>query len=265
MSINVNNLSFSYGENHVLEDVSFAALYGDFVSVIGPNGAGKTTLFKCLLGLLNAESGTIQIDGKDISKFSMRELSKHIAYIPQSHNPVFNYSVLDMVLMGTTAQIGMGASPGKKQVEVAMDALCNLGIDNLKDRGYRFISGGERQLVLIARAIAQQAKIMIMDEPTASLDFGNSINVMKTIRKLADSGYLIIQSTHDPNQAYLYSTQIMAMSKGKIVAYGKQNEIMDSKILSEIFRTDVEMISLKNDSLRIFVPAKEKEREEIKE
>ena len=188
MSVVIENLYFSYGRDPVLRDVSFHADYGEFWSVLGPNGAGKSTLFRCILGLLRPTSGNILIDDAPISSLSARQLARKIAYIPQSHNPVFNFPVLDMVLMGTTARLGGFESPKQKEIREAEDALKQLGIFYLRDRGYGNISGGERQLVLIARAIAQKAKILIMDEPSASLDFGNRLHLMQTVRALARDG-----------------------------------------------------------------------------
>ena len=181
MSLCVNNLSFSYGPRQVLRNVSFQAQRGEVLSVLGPNGAGKSTLFRCMLGLLTPTSGGTQIDGRDVAHMGASQLSRAIAYIPQSHNPVFNFSVLDMVLMGTTAQLGRFSAPGATQRAQAEEALAQLGIAHLRDRGYCRISGGERQLVLIARAMAQQARILVMDEPSASLDFGNRLRVMETV------------------------------------------------------------------------------------
>lgn len=258
MSITVDKLSFSYGEREILHSVSFSAEYGEFLSVLGPNGAGKSTLFRCMLGLLAPSSGGTEIDGRSISEMSAQELSRSIAYIPQSHNPVFNYSVLDMVLMGTTAQLGRFSSPGAKQERLALSALERLNIAHLSDRGYRAISGGERQLVLVARAIAQQAKILIMDEPSANLDFGNKIRVMRTVRDLTSDGYAVIQATHDPDQSYQYSDKILALYNGGILAWGTPQETVSGGMISTLYGTDVEVCSLRDDSIRVCIPAVDK-------
>ncbi|MBP3413425.1 MAG: ABC transporter ATP-binding protein [Oscillospiraceae bacterium] len=254
MSIAVENLSFSYGGGQVLDGLSFSADYGEFLSVLGPNGVGKSTLFRCILGLLTPKTGQILIDGLPISALSPKELAKKIAYIPQSHAPVFHYSVFDMVLMGTTAQTTVFSSPGKDQHRLAEAALDRLGIGALGDRSYRTLSGGERQLVLIARAVAQQAKILLMDEPSASLDFGNRLRVMNTVRSLGSEGYCVIQSTHDPEQAYLYSDKILALHKGKVLAHGSPAEIFDARLISRLYGVEVEICSLKNDTLRVCIP-----------
>lgn len=257
MSIQVEDLSFSYEDHKVLDGVSFSAEYGEFLSVLGPNGVGKSTLFRCMLGLLTPTAGGTSIDGKRISAMSAQELSKKIAYIPQSHNPVFNYSVLDMVLMGTTAQLGRFSSPGARQRELALDALERLSILHLKDRGYRAISGGERQLVLVARAIAQQARVLIMDEPSANLDFGNRIRVMQTVKGLTSDGYAVIQATHDPDQAYQYSDRILALLNGRILAWGTPRETVSSSLISALYGVEVEVCSLREDGIRVCIPAGE--------
>ena len=254
MSIEANKLCFSYGDHRVLQDISFRAEYGEFLSVLGPNGVGKSTLFRCMLGLLTPSSGTTLVDGTDITQMSPRQLSQKIAYIPQSHNPVFNYSVLDMVLMGTSSQLGRIAVPGPAQHKLAQEALERLGIAELRDRGYGNLSGGERQLVLIARAIAQQAKILMMDEPSASLDFGNRLRVMQTVKGLTRDGYTVIQSTHDPDQAYLYSDKILALYDGQVLAWGAPQDTIQNELISTLYGVDVEVCSLRGDAVRVCVP-----------
>ncbi len=255
MSLEIRDLHFSYGEREVLKGLNFSAEYGELLSVLGPNGVGKSTLFRCILSLLKPDSGQCLIDGKSTAGFSAKELAAHIAYIPQSHYPTFNYSVMDMVLMGTTAQVNAMSVPGKRQVSLAKEALERLGIGELANRGYTNISGGERQLVLIARAIAQQAKILIMDEPSANLDYGNRTRVMRTVKNLAAEGYAIIQSTHDPDQAFLYSHKVLAIHDGKVLAWGKPEDTINSSLISTLYGVDVEVCSLKEDKVRVCVPA----------
>ena len=183
------------------------------------------------------------------------ELSHRVAYIPQSHTPIFNFSVFDMVLMGTTAQLPRFSSPGKQQIQLAEAAMERMGIAHLRDRGCGNISGGERQLALIARAIAQQAKILVMDEPSASLDYGNKLRVMETVKSLTRDDYTVIQSTHDPDQAYLYSDQILALFDGKILACGSPKETISSELISTLYGVDVEVCSMHRDDVRVCIPA----------
>ena len=247
MSLKVENLDFSYKDNHVLKDISFEAEEGEFLSILGPNGVGKSTLFRCILKLLEPQGGQIFINGKSMQPMTPDETAKQIAYIPQFHSPVFNYSVLDMVLMGTTSQIGTFAVPKEKQIKTAEAALEMLNIMFLRDRGYQSISGGERQMTLIARAIAQQAKILVMDEPSASLDFGNRIRLMNTVRGLTKAGYTVIQSTHDPEQAYRYSDKVLAIKDGRVAAFGKPEDVITSDVISALYGLDVEIIKVKEN------------------
>ena len=218
MSIEVRDLRFGYGSGEVLRGVSFTAPTGQLTSVLGPNGVGKSTLFRCLLGLLKGYGGSITIDGEDTRRLSARRLAKKVAYIPQSHYPSFNYSVFNMVLMGTTSQVSLLSSPGEKQRQAAEEALERVGVGHLRDKGYTNISGGERQLVLIARALVQDAKVLILDEPTANLDYGNQIRVMEQLRALNAQGYTVVQSTHNPEQAFLFS-QTFHCSERLIITY----------------------------------------------
>ncbi len=254
MSLQVKNLCFGYDSRPVLKNLSFEAEYGQLLSVLGPNGVGKSTLFRCILGLLKPQGGDCLIDGKSSLGLSAKELSQLIAYIPQSHYPTFNFSVFDMVLMGTTAQISAASVPGKRQIALAEQAMERLGVAHLKDRGYTNISGGERQLVLIARAMVQQAKILIMDEPSANLDYGNRTRVMQTVKTLTREGYAIIQSTHDPDQAFLYSDKVLAVYDGQVLACGSPKEVINSALISKLYGVDVEISSLHDDRVRVCVP-----------
>ena len=239
MRLEVKDLSFSYGDNKVLDNVSFSSSGGEAIAVLGPNGVGKSTFFKCILGFLPIRKGKIEIEGKDVSIMKGKELSKYIAYIPQSSSPVFNHTVLDSVAMGMNNQIGLFSVPGEKEREKAAAALDRLGILKLKDRGCLNISGGERQLMLIARAMVQDARIIVMDEPTSSLDYGNSYRVMETIMSLSKDGYTILFSTHDPDAAMRYSDRVIAFYKGEIIRDGKPSTVLNTDVLSTLYSINV--------------------------
>ena len=239
MRLEVKDLSFSYGDNKVLNNVSFSSSGGEAIAVLGPNGVGKSTFFKCILGFLPIGKGKIEIEGKDVSIMKGKELSKYIAYIPQSSSPVFNHTVLDSVAMGMNNQIGLFSAPGEKEREKAAAALDRLGILKLKDRGCLNISGGERQLMLIARAMVQDARIIVMDEPTSSLDYGNSYRVMETIMSLSKDGYTILFSTHDPDAAMRYSDRVIAFYKGEIIRDGKPSTVLNTDVLSTLYSINV--------------------------
>jgi iron complex transport system ATP-binding protein len=255
MSIQIKDLSFSYGQHKVLDGVSFSAEAGSLLAVLGPNGVGKSTLFHCMLGLLTNYKGTITINGEDAKKIGIQEMARQVAYIPQSHSPVFNFSVFEIVLMGTTSQVSAVCNPGHAQSKLANSALERLGIGHLKERGYTKISGGERQLVLIARALAQNAKILVMDEPTSSLDYGNQIRILTHIRDLTAEGYTIIQSTHNPDQTFMFANQVLALSKGRIIKQGKPVDVISEEMIRTLYGVEVEVQSLRGDRARVCLPS----------
>lgn len=254
MSVEVLHLGFSYGKHAVLNDVSVRAETGELLAVLGPNGVGKSTLFQCILGLLPIERGQITIGGENLKSLGVSELAKRVAYIPQSHAPAFNFSVFDIVLMGTSAQISAVGMPGKRQVDLAEQSIERLGITHLRERGYQQISGGERQLTLIARALAQNAKILVMDEPTSNLDYGNQIRILSQIRKLAGEGYTVIYSTHNPDQSFLFADKVLALLDGRVVKHGAPYEIITSQLISDLYNVDVEVKSLYGDKARVCMP-----------
>ena len=184
----VKNISFDYDGEEIFSNISFSIEKGDVLCILGPNGTGKTTLIKCLNGLHEINSGEILINGKNIKKLSFKEISKHIGYIPQSHVPSFPFKVLDVVVMGRAPYLNLTDSPKKEDIEIALNSLKTLGIEYLRDKEYTNLSGGERQLVFLARVLCQQPDILILDEPTSHLDFGNQIKLLEIIDNLAKSG-----------------------------------------------------------------------------
>lgn len=250
--IEVKNLAFSYGDHEVLKDISIHADYGEMLCVLGANGAGKSTLFKCMLGLLKGYSGQIVIDGDVSDKLSDKERACRVAYIPQATRPAFSYSVLEMVMMGTTVRLSALGNPGRKERAEARAMLEKLGIAHLESRGYSNLSGGEQQLVLIARALVQGAKILVMDEPTSALDYGNQLRVQQQLRGLVAEGYSIIQSTHNPEQTYMFADRIACIKDGCVIREGKPADVMDEELIQELYGIEVNMISTKDDRVRFF-------------
>ena len=254
MSIEVKNLCFSYGSRPILRDISFTLEKGEFLSILGPNGTGKSTLFKCILGLLSGYTGQVLIDGRDTRTFSVREAARHMAYIPQTSRPVFNFSVADIVLMGVTGSLSPFRTPGKAEQARCQWALEKLGIAHLAGRCYHRLSGGEQQLVLIARALVQNAPILMLDEPTANLDFGNQLLVLEHTRALTDEGYTIIQTTHNPEHSYLFSDRILALQNGSILMEGTPAEVITAPTMQALYRVNTEVLSLYQDQLRVCFP-----------
>lgn len=239
--LEVKELSFAYKHHRVLEKVSFTAAKGEILCLLGKNGAGKTTLFRCVLGMLRGYCGTVLVDGDDLHTLSIRETAKRIAYIPQAHDAAYNYSVAEMVLMGTTVLTDSYRTPGKKEAKVVAEALETAGIAHLAERGYAKLSGGERQLVIIARALAQQSRILIMDEPTANLDYGNQIKVMQQAKALAGKGYTILLSTHNPEHALCFADKALVLDEQSILGWGEPKAVLTAEILQQIYGVTAEI------------------------
>jgi iron complex transport system ATP-binding protein len=220
---------------------------------------GKSTLFHCILGLQARYQGSIRINDREANTLSAKELAHEIAFIPQMQKSTFHFSVLDMVLMGTTAQLSLLQQPGETQLKQARAALARFGIGHLAERDFEQLSGGESQLTLIARAIAQGAKILLLDEPTASLDYGNSLRVMEEIRRLAKEGFTILFSTHDPNQALSYATQVLALYEGNVAAFGPTNLVLQPALLEQLYQISVRFETIGEEQHRICIPLPRKD------
>lgn len=256
MSVEVRDLCFSYGDRRILSNISFTAKDGEFLSILGSNGVGKSTLFRCILGLLPGYSGEVLINGKDTRRLSVREMAKLAAYIPQQCSPAFNYSVEDVVLMGTTASLGALREPRAAELERVSWALEKLGISSLRKRCFHRLSGGERQLSVIARALVQDARVLMLDEPTASLDFGNQMLVLTQVRALAREGYTVIQTTHNPEHSYMFSDRVLSLKDGEVLAQGSPAEVLSPETVSRLYGIDVEISSLFDDRVRVCTPKK---------
>jgi iron complex transport system ATP-binding protein len=241
MNIDVCNLGFHYGQREVLKNISFSAHEGELISILGPNGAGKSTLFKCILGLLKGFTGSVSLGGENVKNMPARRLAQLVAYIPQSHHPAFNYSVLDIVLMGTAHQTHAFSPPGKKETAVAFEALEQVGMAEMAQRCFLKLSGGEQQLVMIARALAQQTTVLMMDEPTSNLDFGNQIRVMQNIRRLVDHGYTVLMSCHNPQHSLHFSDRILMLCDHEIIAQGLPREVINESLLKRVYGVDVKI------------------------
>lgn len=244
MILRVKDLYFSHQKGQpILNGLSFSIKKGDVLCLLGPNGTGKTTLIRCLLGMNRVESGDVYIDNVNTKNMNVKEVSKKVAYVPQTTMVSFPYTVNDMVIMGRNPHIGYLSAPGKKDQEIVAQTLKDLDITHLQKRVFSELSGGEKQMVMVARALVQQAEIMIMDEPTASLDYGNESKILRTIKQISDTGISIILITHSPNHAFLSGNKVAIMKSGKIQAYGKPNEVITSPCLSELYETPIGVTS----------------------
>ena len=242
--LKAEGLSFAYDkEKHVLEDVSFDIGNGEIFSILGPNGSGKTTLLKCLNGLLEPSSGSIRLKDIEVTELSSVEIARHMAYVPQVHRPVFSYTVLDVVLMGRNPYIGDFSVPSGEDIEIAGNKLEILGISYLKDRYYTDLSGGEIQLVLIARALAQEPEVLLLDEPISHLDFRNQIHVMKVVRKLSEKeGITVVMSMHDPNYSMIFSDRVMYLKSGKLLGIDEPRHGISKKCLEKLYNVQIDLV-----------------------
>ena len=241
MKLAAENLDFGYRGRRVGSDVSLAVEAGQVLCLLGPNGSGKTTLFKTLLGLLPAQGGRVLVDGADLTALRRGDVARLVSYVPQAHAAFFPFTVREVVLMGRTAHLGPFASPGRRDQEAAAAAIGRVGLAGLADAIYTRTSGGERQLTLIARALAQDARVIVMDEPTANLDFGNQVRVMEHIRALAQSGIGVLLSTHDPDQAFLCAHRVAMLHAGRLVRLGTPENAINADSLREIYGVEVRL------------------------
>lgn len=257
MKLEIKNAVCGYGSKNIVNGISMNVSSGEILCLLGPNGVGKTTFFKTILGFLKLKGGQILIDGKNIYDCSRKQLAKVIGYVPQSHTPPFPFKVFDVILMGRTAHLSMFSSPSREDRNIAEKALEDLKISYLKDKIYTEISGGERQMVLIARALAQNPQILIMDEPTSNLDFGNQIRVLEQINKLSERGLAIIMTSHYPNHAFLCSTKVAFMQKNNVFTVGSVDEVVTENNLKEAYGINVKIINTinsKGDKIKACVP-----------
>lgn len=244
--VRVRNVEFGYNGVKVLRNVSLRIDTGHVVSLLGPNGSGKTTLLKVLLGLYRPERGEVSLEGRPMREMTPRELARKIAYVPQTHNMSFAYSVMDVVLMGRAPYMSFFSRYSREDKEIALHALERLSITNLKDRVYTELSGGERQLVLIGRALTQGADTLVMDEPLNGLDYGNQIRLLECIAGLAQEGYTFIKTTHFPDHALWVSSRVVLLRRGEIVADGPTDSVVNEMSISDLYKRDIAILDVGN-------------------
>jgi iron complex transport system ATP-binding protein len=235
----VDGLDFGYPGRVVGRGVSLAIEAGEVVCLLGPNGGGKTTLFKTVLGLLAPLAGSVSVDGEATAGWSHARRARAFGYVPQAAAGLFPYTVREMVLMGRTARVGLFATPSARDRDAADAAIAALGIEPLADRAYTEVSGGERQLALVARALAQEPSVLVMDEPTASLDFGNQVRVLARVQALARRGIAVVLSTHDPDQAFLCADRVAVLHRGGLACAGPPANVLTPARLRDVYGVDV--------------------------
>ena len=254
MNIEGRGLTIGYPDRTVGRGLDVALSTGEVLALLGPNGGGKTTLLKTLLGLLKPKAGEVRLGDKPLDNYSIRERARVVAYVPQVHISTFAFTVETVVLMGRTAHGSLFTRPSGQDRAVAHAALERFGIAALASRPYTMISGGERQLVLLARALAQEPQFIVLDEPTASLDFGNQGKVMREIRALAKSGHGVLFTTHDPNHALRAADRAYLLREGTRIADGPVATVLNWEQLEALYRATVERLTDRASGAVAFLP-----------
>lgn len=242
MLLEVKNVSFAYeGASELFHEISFAVEPGEVLCILGPNGVGKTTLLNCLGNLITPTAGEIHLDGKDMKTMKAREVAMRIGFVPQLIIPTFAYEVISYVVTGCAPRIGTFEKPKKEQYEIARDAILQMKLPHLTHKFYTEISGGERQQVSIARALAQHPKVLLMDEPTAHLDYGNQIKVLKIIKQLSEQGFATVLTTHNPDHALLLGGKVAAITPRGDFVFGDSKEIIRDAFLSDLYGIELQI------------------------
>lgn len=261
--IEATGLSFCFPGRHrsrayAVEEVSFTAGAGQLIFLLGPNGSGKSTLFRLLLGHLRPTRGTVAVAGMATAGLPARELARRIAYVPQSEPAAFDFTARDVALMGRTPHLArFGQRPTRKDVDAAEAALDWLGITALSDVGIRSMSGGERQLVFLARALCQESRIVILDEPTSALDFANQTRVLGRLERLAREGYLLIVSSHNPQHALTHADRVLLLKRGRLVGDSSPADLTEAA-LSDLYETPLLLREAKDaPGFRLCMPDRE--------
>jgi iron complex transport system ATP-binding protein len=254
MILSATDIRHAYRGAVVLQGASLQLRPGEVVALLGANGAGKSTLLRILLGLLKPGGGEVRLAGRPLADYPRRELARQLAYVPQVHSTPFPYTVRQVVTMGRLPNTGLFAAPGAADFAAVERVMVRLNIDRLAERPYTEISGGERQLALIARALAQGSRLLVMDEPASGLDYGNQITLLELLRSLAAEGYGILKTTHHPDHALAGSDRVAILQNGRIVAQGQPAEVMTASLLSDLYGVAITPTRLP-DGRMVILPA----------
>lgn len=246
------HLSYRIGARSVLAGIDLQIRSGDCITLLGANGAGKSTLLRILLGLLKPHGGTVRLNGEALASLPRRHVARHIAYVPQSHVPSFPYRVRDVVSQGRLPSTGLGRAPNAEDHGAVDQALAELGIEHLAQRLYTELSGGERQLALIARALVQQARLIILDEPVAGLDYGHQQRLLEQLQRLAQSGLSILGSSHHPEHALAWANRAWVLEHGRLIADGTPHAVIDAALIHRLYQRQVRQVDVPPH--RFFVP-----------
>lgn len=248
-ALDIRGLSFAYGGQKVLDDISLSVKTGEICGLLGPNGCGKSTLFRCCMGFLHPQVGQIRVQGVNIAHLKPSALAAHVAYVPQEHKQAFPFTVRDMVLMGRTPRMSGWFRLRKEDERIADEAMRRIGISHLAERPCSQLSGGQRQLVLIARAMAQQTPLILLDEPTSALDFSNQLSVWNVLREVAAQGVAVLVCCHDPNHILWFCDKAVVIHGGRVCAEGPSTHVVTEEVLQRIYGPQCVRISTDKTSM----------------
>ncbi|MDO9536809.1 MAG: ABC transporter ATP-binding protein [Thermoplasmata archaeon] len=242
MKLEINGIDFHYDSVKALEEITFEVNEGEVLGIIGPNGSGKSTLLRCINRVLEPKIGSVLIDGENISGLDRREIARNIGVVPQSSTIHFPFTVFDIVLMGRTPHLGRLDRETSKDLEIAKNAMTITNTLHLTDRPIDEVSGGERQRVIIARALAQEPKILLLDEPTLHLDINHQLEIIELIKRLARKNRLIaVLVSHDLNLANRYSDRLILLRSGRIFSIGKPEDVVTKENIREVYNIEVDI------------------------
>jgi iron complex transport system ATP-binding protein len=247
VQIEARHIAFSYSQdmaNEIFRDISFAVHTGDVFCMLGPNGTGKSTLLKCLCRVLHIRQGRIILDGRNLSDYKLPEIARKIAYVPQGLTSAFPFQVRQIVIMGRAPHLSVLASPARKDMKIAYASLETVGAVHLANRPCNTLSGGEWQLTLLARALAQEAQILLLDEPTSHLDMGNQMKILRVIKDLAAVGTTVIMASHSPDQAFLVANVAAILNRGQISLVADPDKVITEESMKMTYGVDTRVMSI---------------------
>ncbi len=255
LKLSVESLSFGYeGGKRVFDDISLKAERGEVLTILGANGSGKTTFLKCMNRILTPQTGRVLVDGVDLHGLGRAQIARRVGFLPQMHVSAYPYTVRDVAVMGRAPYLGLASTPNSTDYKIAEGSLESLGISHLAEKPYTRISGGERQLALLAMVLTQQPEVLLLDEPTSHLDFGNQIRTLQLIRTLSERGFTVVLTSHFPDHAFHLGCRVAVMKEGRIIAEGRAEDVVTEENLRKVYGVEIKIIYAEEAGSKVCVP-----------